>query len=206
MQWVSEIVDKTIRKLPVSKKIREQMIIDAWPVIVGEKIADKTRALTCENGTLLVWVRDSVWAQHISLQQRRIINALNRHARTRSLTEIRFRAGGIDPGPADPIQNNRPVEKGHCNDVLLAGKDLEKVEEALQVAGLDRDLEELLRKILISQKKKIVWLFAQGCLPCEVCGMPVEDAEWALCLCCRIEKNHMPRFQTVLREKHGKRF
>lgn len=184
------------------------MIIDAWPVIVGEKIAGKTRALACEDGTLLVWVSDSVWAQHISLQKRKIINALNRHARTKRLTEIRFRAGGMNPGPAAPIQNIEPLEKDHCKDVFLAGKDLEKVEEALQAAGLDGDLESLLRKMLITQKKKIVWLFKQGCLPCEVCGMPVEEADWALCLCCRIEKNHMPRFQTVSREyqKNGKRF
>lgn len=78
MDTIANILDKTLRKLPAAKKIKGQMIIDAWPEAVGEKISQKSRALSVENGILFVWVNDSVWAQHLSLQSRKIINQLHR--------------------------------------------------------------------------------------------------------------------------------
>jgi hypothetical protein len=47
---VREILDKAIKKMPNSQKIRGQMIMDAWPQVAGTFIAHKTEALFMEKG------------------------------------------------------------------------------------------------------------------------------------------------------------
>jgi hypothetical protein len=185
LDTVAKILEKTLRKLPAAKKIKGQMIIDAWPKAVGEKIAGKSRALSVDNGILFVWVNDSVWAQHLSLQSRKIINQLHRLTGTRVLKDIRFQVGSRPPEPEVlevhlPDKNWREAKLDDC--------DLAAIEEALQEAGLSPDLEQKLRQLYAAQKKRNRWLLDQGHPPCRRCGMPVDSVrDQEYCSCCSAE-------------------
>jgi len=173
--------------MPSVRKIKGQMLIDAWPQAVGEKIAAKTSALSFAEGTLHVWVRDSVWAQHISLHKKTIISKLNGIVRTRILQDVRFRVGGTPPPEerrAGPLADEAVWRKQ-----FLEPEDLRVVEAALLETALEPELKTLLRVLLTSQKKLVRYYFAEGYRPCSSCGLPAgKNAGEELCRCCRLER------------------
>lgn len=174
-----------MRRLPAGKKIKGQMLIDAWPGAVGDAIARKTSALSFTEGTLHIWVRDSVWAQHIALHKKLIISNLNGLVRTRMLQDLRFRVGGAPP----PAENfSRPVtDATEWRRVPLEPQDLWVVEAALDGIDLEPELKKALRKLLINQKRLVRYYFAQGCRSCSSCGLPAgKDSAEGLCHCCRL--------------------
>lgn len=187
MFHMAQVLEQTLRRLPAVKKIKGQLLIDAWPEAVGEKIACKTCAISFDNGTLHVWVRDSVWAQHIALHKKKIISNLNSLVRTRMLQDVRFRVGGLSPAaenssgpaPANPDWRAQSLEP----------QDLLVVEAALDETGLDPELRTTLRKLLTSQRRLVRYYFAEGYRPCRSCGLPAEkNTGEAYCRCCRLER------------------
>jgi predicted nucleic acid-binding Zn ribbon protein len=185
LDTVAKILEKTLRKLPSAKKIKGQMIIDAWPEAVGEKISQKSRALSVENGILFVWVNDSVWAQHLSLQKRKIISQLHRLTATRLLKDVRFQVGGCPPDPE--VAEVQPPDE-NWREAILEESELSTIDEALREARLSPDLEDKMRQLYIAQKQKNRWLLEQGKRPCIQCGMPVDSVrEEEYCSCCSAE-------------------
>ncbi len=186
MNTVGEVLKKTLSKLPSAKKIKGQMLIDAWPAAVGEKISRKSRALSVDNGILFVWVNDSVWAQHLSLQRKKIITQLHRLTGTRLLKDIRFQVGGCPP---EPEITDIHLPRENWREIMLEESDLIKIDEMLRETGLSTDLEGKVRELYIAQKKKNNWLLEKGCLPCKHCGMPVDSlVHEEYCSCCSAER------------------
>lgn len=162
------------------------MLIDAWTEAAGEKIAAKTRAVSFADGTLYVWVKDSVWAQEISLQKKMIIKNANRIVRTRMLLDIRFRVGGLPPPREEEVEERRQED---WRLYPLEQADVGLVEQAFDGIGLEAELHVKLRELLISQKKRMRWLYKQGFSPCRSCGLPTTEVTGdGICDCCHIEK------------------
>ena len=185
---LSKILDQALKKMPCAKKIKGQLIMDAWPIVVGEMIAAKTQTLSFENGLLFVWVRDSVWAQHLSLQKKQIINKLNRHTKTRVLTDIRFQVGGEQ---ATGKQESIPEEKmSNWREEQVSRESLLKIEQSILQENLPIDLAERMKTFFIAQEQRIKWYLDHGYPPCTKCGMPVVTAgREDLCLCCKADEN-----------------
>ncbi len=158
------------------------MIVDAWPAASGEFIAQKTEALFVERGTLFVRVEDSVWAQHLSLQKNSLINKLNRNVRTRLLKDIRFQLGSTQ-------NRQESVEKQEQRDwreIKLGEKELAVVEKSLLELSSWPELQTPVRKMFLSHRKWINWLFQRGYKACIQCGMPVYPGhKTKLCSFCR---------------------
>jgi hypothetical protein len=182
---MAQVLEQVLRRLPAGKKIKGQMLIDAWPEVVGDKIACKTSALSFSEGTLHIWVRDSVWAQHIALHKKIIINNLNGLVRTRMLRDLRFRVGGAQP-PSETF-SHRATDTTEWRRMPLEPLDLWVVEAALDEIALEPEIEKSLRKFLTNQKKLVRYYFAQGCRPCSSCGLPAgKNAADEICRCCRL--------------------
>src|SRR5580704_10131320 len=66
-----------------------------WAAAVGARIAERTRPLSIENGTLLVRAATSVWASELSM----LSDALLARLRAAGVTvrALRFRVGTIEP-------------------------------------------------------------------------------------------------------------
>ncbi|MBS3982887.1 MAG: DUF721 domain-containing protein [Dethiobacter sp.] len=184
---IEQLLAKTLRKLPNAKKIKGQMLIDAWPDVVGLQIAAKAKAIMFENGILFVWVRDSVWAQHLLLQKRQIVGSLNKAVRTNILTNIHYQVGGKEP---IFIQADKPETKENWREQQLEGQVLMNIEKAFENVPLTQDLEKIIKSFFISQQKRIQWYRLQGYPACSVCGMPIVTAQREeVCLCCKTENN-----------------
>lgn len=188
MNRISGILDQTLKKLPCAKKIKGQQLIDVWPVIVGEHIANKSRAIYFENGMLQVWVKDSIWAQHLYFQKKQIVSKLNKAVRTNILKDIRYQVGGKIPA-SHGLEVNQELIENWRNSELPCGK-LNKIEQCFVDTNLPKDLEDQMKTFFLSQQKRIAWYLEQGYPPCQKCGMPVVTAlKEEICLCCRAGEN-----------------
>ena len=61
----------------------------AWPVACGSAVADRTRALTFENGILRVEVADAGWQRELTALVSRYLAVLNRYSEV-SVRRIEF--------------------------------------------------------------------------------------------------------------------
>ncbi|HZK24488.1 MAG TPA: DUF721 domain-containing protein [Oscillospiraceae bacterium] len=180
---IAQILKKTLKNLPAAKKIRGQMLIDAWSEVVGEWIAMKTEALAFENGTLLVRVCDSVWAQHLSLQKTQIIAKLQRATKTRVLHDLRFQVGKLQTQAA---ANNSHPEEGNWRSISLGQQELASIEDSFDGSNLPAELKQSMRALFVAQKKHQKWVIEQGEPSCEHCGLPlVQTARETFCLSCK---------------------
>ncbi len=67
-------------------------IVMAWPEIVGEKIAEVSKAIRYENDTLLVSVPDASWRQELLLDTDRILEEIHAVPGGRSVKRIQFKS------------------------------------------------------------------------------------------------------------------
>lgn len=184
---IAQILPKTLKKLPNAKQIKGQMIIDAWPEAVGFYIASKAKAIMFEDGVLFIWVQDSVWAQHLSLQKREIVKKINRAVRTNILIDIRSQVGGKEPVCQ---QINKVEVKVNWREQELDVEILKRIEKAFEGTLLPQDLEKNIRDFFISQQKRIQWYKMDGYPLCSICEMPMVTAQVEeLCLYCKETKN-----------------
>jgi hypothetical protein len=73
---------------------------DRWRRIVGERVAERTRPASIQDGTLLVYVASAVWAQELTLLSPAILEKLKAAGVTAAA--LRFRVG--DVGEKTPEQ------------------------------------------------------------------------------------------------------
>lgn len=185
MKHIAGILNNVLNKNPRQKKIKGQMLIDAWPQVAGDIISAKSQVLSFADGILYVWVKDSVWSQHLALHKSVLIRNLNKKAGTRQLTDIRFQLGGKKDNPEE-----KSIEKvRNWKDIALTPEQTAAVDSAFADTSLPDDLKEKMREFFLLQKKRIGWLQEQGYPSCQKCRMPVVTAAGEeLCICCKKEE------------------
>ena len=68
-----------------------QELLDAWPVIVGERLAKLTRPGRVAKGVMLVEVANSQALQEIHFEKTKILKAIQRDLPAHKVTDLRFR-------------------------------------------------------------------------------------------------------------------
>lgn len=66
---------------------------ERWKIIVGQRVAERTRPASLQDGTLLVYVASAVWAQELTLLSPAILERLARAGVPAKA--LRFRVGDI---------------------------------------------------------------------------------------------------------------
>jgi predicted nucleic acid-binding Zn ribbon protein len=74
---VGDILGGLLRKLGLDEELAGQEAVARWDEVVGERIADVTRARGVSRGTLFVEVRSSAWLSELNLMRRDIMSRLN---------------------------------------------------------------------------------------------------------------------------------
>lgn len=183
---ISEILAKTLQELPSAYRITVQFILDSWPDAVGAYIARKTKAVSVKQGVLLVRVSDPIWAQHLVLQKKQILERLNRGQSTKILKDIRFQIGSFATDARETPARKKTFSWHQEN---LAPEELAQIDESFKEAGLPAELAQSLQKYFIAQKKLQKWYLKRGIPACEKCGLPmVKTTEKMYCLRCKTEE------------------
>lgn len=93
---IGEVLPAVLRDLGLQTRFRERKLVETWSTVVGPELAQRTRALRCENGTLLVHVDHGAWMQELHFIERDLVAKMRAACPDVNLTRIRFTARDTD--------------------------------------------------------------------------------------------------------------
>jgi predicted nucleic acid-binding Zn ribbon protein len=88
---IGKAIDDLIRRMGMTKALKQYSVITSWNEIVGEHIGRMTKAQRMEQGVLIVSVESAPWRAELTMKRREIIEKLNRAMGERVVKDIRFR-------------------------------------------------------------------------------------------------------------------
>ena len=97
VQSISGVLPALLRDLGLEAGIMGWRAVREWPDAVGPRIARRTRAVRCVEGTLLVEVEGSAWLHELGFLDRELLGQLNRRLGSQHVRALRFinARGGI---------------------------------------------------------------------------------------------------------------
>lgn len=113
-------------------------IFGMWPEIVGPDISAHAEPVLIRGTVLHVRVTDSVWMQHLQLQKRSLLDALNRRLPEGNLSDMRFE---IATGPF--TQKTTKAEILHKPVDLEAEKKIDSLLGAIEDEKVRRSMKHL---------------------------------------------------------------
>ncbi len=111
---VAEVLEGYLRSAGLAERVGLAGVVDAWPQLVGPRIA---RAAVAESvsadGTLFVRVPSSAWRQELSLMAPDILALVNRGRTDGRVARIRWLVGEErrTPDAPTPSRQGEPVER-----------------------------------------------------------------------------------------------
>jgi hypothetical protein len=91
---MKDLLPKILNKIGAIHRDRPDLIIVAWPQIIGEKLASMTKAVSFENGILVVKVSNSTLYSLLTQHERgRLVKNLRAKFPTIEIKNIHFRLG-----------------------------------------------------------------------------------------------------------------
>ena len=83
---VSEVLEQTGTRVQVER----QAVLEAWPEIVGEKLAAVARADAVDGPALVVRVKNSPWLMELNMMRGELLERVNAHMDGEPLERIVF--------------------------------------------------------------------------------------------------------------------
>ena len=71
------VLPAVLEKLGVSRQIKRMEVLELWPEIVGDRLAEVTRARGVSDATLFVEVRNSAWLMELSMMKEDFLERVN---------------------------------------------------------------------------------------------------------------------------------
>lgn len=91
---VSDVLGAVMSKIGVAFKDRPDLILEAWPSIIGPQLAAMTQAVSCVDGVLTVKVKNSTLHSLLSRNEKhKLLAALKSRFPTGGVRNIVFRIG-----------------------------------------------------------------------------------------------------------------
>jgi len=163
-------VDGFFQGQELAQKLRPHLAKARWEEIVGPQVAGVTQVSAVQSGVLIVRVKNSVWANELTLLKDDMLRRLNSSLGGRVLTDIHFQAGGLGRvrKKAVKVPSETPTETELAR-ITLSKEAREGVDTALK--GITEEvLRERIRQTMISAARLREWRRRHGWLPCPRCG------------------------------------
>ena len=87
---IKELILKDLREQGLETPLLQKRLIDAWPVVVGEVIAQYTDEVTIRNQTLYVHLTTPSLREDLSMQRSDYVKKLNDYVGSQVIVDIRF--------------------------------------------------------------------------------------------------------------------
>src|SRR5689334_4518943 len=101
---IGELLDKSLSRLDLSRRLDEYGVWPIWRDVVGEAIARNAQPEKIRNGTLFVKVSSPVWMQELQFMKEMIAEKLNHRLSGEIVKNIFFMVGKIDVAPAASLE------------------------------------------------------------------------------------------------------
>jgi len=107
---IGELLDKSLSRLDLSRRLDEYGVWPIWRDVVGEAIARNAQPEKIRNGTLFVKVSSPVWMQELQFMKEMIAEKLNHRLTGEVVKNIFFMVGRIEPTTVSAETRNKPTE------------------------------------------------------------------------------------------------
>ena len=87
---VDSVLSAVLEKHGVKKQVERMSVLDLWPELVGEHIAEVTKAKGVAESTLFVEVRTSAWLMELNIMKREFLSKVNEGLEDAPLERIVF--------------------------------------------------------------------------------------------------------------------
>lgn len=174
---MSNLLVHTISRLESAPKVRESLALAYWPRAVGDMAAAASQAESVRDGLLIVRTKNSVWSHELTFHKVKIIENLNRMLEGRVISDIKFKAMGVNikekPVPAMPSLSELEA-------VVLEDHEEESLQNSLEKAAqLPGDLvRQVISGRLIQEAKLRHWRLEHGwhlCIRCSAAHNTADD-------------------------------
>lgn len=85
------IMSTLLEQLGIGKKVKQYGIVDLWPQIVGERIAQVTKIERIEGDKLFVSVSSATWRNELTYLKQELITKINAALEQQLINDIIFR-------------------------------------------------------------------------------------------------------------------
>lgn len=182
-------VDSFFRDQELAAALRPHLAKAHWVGVVGPQVAGVTQVEAVRDGVLYVRVKNSVWANELTLLKDDMLRRLNLKLGGRVLTDIHFKASGLAKAKKKP----ETVRAAGPTDADLAKTTLTKSAAAKVDAALaeiqDEALRGRIRQIMLRAARTEEWKRREGwqvCRRCRALAEPSPDPDAAAyCTVCR---------------------
>lgn len=185
----SSAVNSFLQSQELASMLRPHLAKVHWEGVVGPQVAGVTQVESVRDGVLFVRVKNSVWANELTLLKEDMLRRLNSKLGGRVLTDIHFKAGGLARGKKKPVNVPAPAPSAQdLAQIVLSQEVRARVEVAL--VGITEDaLRGRIRAVMLHAARTDEWKRLRGWSPCPRCGSlaPPPDTPEAtpLCALCR---------------------
>jgi predicted nucleic acid-binding Zn ribbon protein len=93
---IGDVLPSVLRDLGLQKRFSERQVVEKWAAVVGPELAQRARALRCENGTLTVRVDHGAWMQELHFIEKELVQKLRASCPGVDLARIRFTARDVE--------------------------------------------------------------------------------------------------------------
>ena len=114
MEKLSEILEKSLKRLDLAGRLTEHGVWPIWNEIVGPTIARNAQPEKIRNGTLFVKVTGSTWMQQLQYMKEMIADKLNQRIGKEVVKNIFFVVGRVNYEEAQTtVKPNTPQPPSH---------------------------------------------------------------------------------------------
>ena len=150
---IRRILNATLRKLGLEKRIKECAILSFWNDAVGENIASHTKPVKVYDGRMTVLVESSSWTQELTFLKSGIMERLNSTIGKKVIKDIYFKIGEVKEKPASsagpPMRRKEGID---LERVKLDREKRRKIEESLKKIE-DPEIKRILKNFLTKEAK-----------------------------------------------------
>ena len=90
VEAVGGVLGRVLEDLGLSRGMTGWKAVEAWPTLVGPRVALRTRAVAFRDGTLHVEVEGSAWMQELGYLKRELVQRINRELGGEHVRDVRF--------------------------------------------------------------------------------------------------------------------
>ncbi len=90
-QSLGNVIDTLFQELGLEKKLKQYDIVDIWPSVVGNQIAEITSVDKIQNNVLVIKVTAAPWRTELTFRRKEILAKVREAMNSDSIKDIRFR-------------------------------------------------------------------------------------------------------------------
>ncbi len=143
MERLGTILDRTVKRLPLKRRLDDYALWAIWDDTVGPAVARNAQPEKIRNGTLFVRVRAPTWMQQLQYMKDVMVEKLNQRLEREAVTNIFFVVGEIR---AETPPEGADAPPSAVDATRLPVRDLGRIE--------DPELRDALRRLLLNHLRK----------------------------------------------------